>query len=183
MKNQHNRVTRKLTYNRYNCPDNFKRVLFHKGKTVVNILRQRKDLLYNYLDNPKKIDEAFSTFTHGYYYKDIGDNIVGFCIWKNDYDVLKHSGKDYRTMYIELLCFTPDDEKIHKMILFDLDSFAVIYKINDIQIDIIKRKKDLVFYKEQGYEYIEESPLYFFMVKTIIYVQVPCDQLEFRDDL
>ena len=126
--------TRKLVYQTNLVPEGLGRNLFHKTDSVVTSLSsQAHTICRNFIDE-NYIRKAFNNMSFGYYYKDTDNNIVGFCVWREDKSIIYNSKNDYKYITVSLICAKPNNYKLGKLMLFDIERYCLFRKFNTIQI-------------------------------------------------
>lgn len=142
--------TRKFRYNRNIFPDSLERHIFNKMDPIVKNLRPQTNSICRNHISEGYIRKAFNNFTHGYYYRDSDNNIVGFCIWKEHKDLIMNTLSEFRHISVLLICAKPTDYKLGKIILFDMESYVLTRNYNMIRLQ--PANKDLIpYYESNGY--------------------------------
>lgn len=133
--NRNNRNnTRKLIYQKNISPDGLERNLFHRTDSVVASLKsQANTVCRNFIDE-NYIQKVFNNMSFGYYYKDTDNNTVGFCVWRENKNIVYNSKKDYKYITVSLICAKPNNYKLGKIMLFDIERYCLFRKFNAIQL-------------------------------------------------
>ena len=130
-------------------PSHIERIVFHRSDPIQSRLKRQANTICRNMLNEEYIRQAFNRFRYGYYYKDSEDTILGFCIWKQKKRQLK-GGQDYKYIHILLICAEQTDFKMGKMMLFDIDTFALKNKVNDIKLEAASEGL-IPYYKDSGF--------------------------------
>jgi hypothetical protein len=126
--------TRKLIYQKNIHTEGLDRILFHRTDSVVHSLKsQANTICRNYIDE-NYIHKVFNNMSFGYYYKDTNNNTVGFCVWRENKNIVYNSKKDYKYITVSLLCAKPNNYKLRKIMLFDIERYCFFRKFNAIQL-------------------------------------------------
>jgi len=126
--------TRKLVYHTNLIPEGLERNLFHRTDSVVTSLSsQANTICRNFIDE-NYIRKAFNNMSFGYYYKDTANNVVGFCVWRENKNIVYNSKKDYKYITLSLICGKPNDYKLGKIMLFDIERYCLFHGFNTIQL-------------------------------------------------
>jgi hypothetical protein len=151
-------------FNRNRLPDNLERVLFCKADAIVEtIISVAKTLCRNHISE-EYIHKAFNNFKRGYYYKQ-DNNVVGFCIWQERRDIIINSINDFKYMPILLESTLSNEHKLGKIMLFDIETFALVHNFNSIRLQPLNTEI-VPYYETLGYKMPTDAE-YFFMKKTI----------------
>ena len=130
------------TSNRNIFPDSLERTLFHKMDPIVKSLSKQSIMICRNKLSEQYIQKAFNKFHFGYCYRDLQNEVVGFSIWK------EFTNED-RHIFIYLICSKLTYYKLGKIMLFDIESFAIKNKIYKI---ILKPVPDKIsYYEDNGY--------------------------------
>lgn len=117
------------------------------------------------------IHSAFNKFKKGYLYKDDNEEIIGFCLWKENNIIFK-SGNQTKNLHIILIC--TDDSINYKLggkILFDVESYCIDNKIPSITLEAAN--DNLVkYYEKAGYILVNNSRQKREMEKEIKIIQI-----------
>lgn len=156
-------------FNRNILPDNLERVLFRRMDPIVNSLKRQANTICRNHVSEEYIHKAFNNFKWGYYYKQ-DNKVVGFCLWKENKEIMKISKNDFKYMYVLLVCAQQTDYKLGKIMFFDMERFGLVQNVNTIKLQPLNT--DIVpYYETLGYKIVSDNK-FFFMEKDIILFHV-----------
>jgi len=174
-KNNNNIITNntlKFRSNTVVLPEGLSRTIFHRMDPVVKSLRSQANTICRNMLNEKYIRKSFNKFNYGYYYKDANNNIIAFIIWREHEEGVPNSQTEYKTMSVELLCTQITNYKLGKIILSDIDKYALRHKINKIHLRTANESL-IILYESNGYR-LQTDNLHnhSLMVKHIIHYKM-----------
>lgn len=154
--NNVNYTTRKNKYHINIFPDGLERILFSRMDPIVKNIRSQANLICRNYINENFIHKAFNKFNYGYYYKDINNTIIGFCIWKERKELISSDINELKYISVLLICAQPTDYKLGKIMLFDIESYGLMRKFHRIQLQALNL--DIVsYYESNGYKIIDSE--------------------------
>jgi hypothetical protein len=151
--------------NIYKQPDVFEKQLFHRSdRETIKLLKTYAIYTCRDLISEKYIKISFSTFNRGYIYK-INNEIVGFVIWSiKSYPKYSLKLNRYnlpnpmiKYLHVLLICDNFNNYNLYKQLLYDVEQFALLRRIN--KVTIIPINEDLsTFYEKNGFKIVSEYP-------------------------
>ena len=131
-------------------PTNIERILFHRSDPIQSRLIRQANTICGGIVCEEYIRQAFKKYRYGYYYKNSEDTILGFCIWKHRRKPLKYGVGMYSYIRILLICSETTERDFNKMMLLDIETFALKNKINDIKLEAASEGL-IPYYKDSGF--------------------------------
>lgn len=130
-------------------PSHIERILFHRSDSIIDILKIQAIRICQGIVVEEYIQYAFKKFSHGYYYKDSENNILGFCIWKKKKQHLVNNNT-YKYAKVLLICAEENKYKLGKNMLFDIETNALKNKVDAIELEAASESL-IPYYKGFGY--------------------------------
>jgi hypothetical protein len=137
-------------------PNNIERIFFYRLDPITKSLKTQASRICRNRISEQYINSVFKKFDFGYWYKDVNNNSIGFCIWKEKNELSKEIGS-YNYINILLICADQYDLKLGKMMFCDIDTYCKNKNMRLIQLEAANLKLAEV-YKDYGFTLERVNP-------------------------